>query len=159
MKPSAASLVFAALLAASLSGKLLANRAAPEPDAALLNASVAGLLHESGFRVRGERHGFATLVRAERPGCTILAGDYDPHGTFDEVFRQFARPVGLLRFAYRGRSYASAPKLRPLFEYYGQRELRRLGFAPERSPIVAYAASPECDVRGVAWGRVATLPA
>jgi hypothetical protein len=158
VKPSAASLALGLVLAASLSGKLLANRAVPEPDATRVRSGLSGLLVKSGFSVRGEPHGFAILVRAERPGCTILAGDYDPHGTFEEVFRQFARPIGPLRYAYRGRSLESAPKLRPLLEYYAQRELRRLGFAPERRPIVAYAASPRCDLRDLAWQRVATVP-
>src|SRR4051794_32361974 len=89
MKPSGASLALAALLVVSLSGKLLANRLAPEPDATLLDARIASLLDESGFEVRRESHGFASLIRGELPRCTILAGGYDPHGTFDEVFRQF----------------------------------------------------------------------
>ena len=159
MKSSSVSLLFAGLLATSLSGKLLASRAAPEPDGALLQTRLADFLKESGFRVRGEPHGFAILVRAERPGCTILAGDYDPHGTFDAAYRQFAAPVGALHFAYRGRSSESAPKLRPLFEYYGQRELRRLGFVPPRNPIIAYAASPGCAADSLPWRRLDTLPA
>ena len=159
MKSSSASLLFAGLLAASMSGKLLANRMAPEPDGAVLNTRLAALLRESGFQVHGESHGFANLVRAERPGCTMLAGDYDPHGTFDAAYRQFAAPIGPLHFSYRGRSFESAPKLRPLLEYYGQRELRRLGFAPARNPIVAYAASPGCKADGLSWRRLGTLPA
>jgi hypothetical protein len=158
MKPSAASLVFAALVAASLSGKLLANRMEPAPDAALFDASVAGLLREGGFAVALESHGFAILERGRRPGCTILAGDYDPHGTFDETFRQLAAPVGPLRFAWRGRSFDAAPKLRPLLDFYVRRELRRIGMAPGRTPIVAYAASPGCDAGDLAWERVAYLP-
>jgi hypothetical protein len=158
MKRSAASLVFAGLLAASLSGKLLANRMEPAPDAALLDAAVAGLLRADGFRVAPESHGFAILLRGRRPGCTILAGDYDPHGTFDETFRQLAAPVGPLRFAWRGRSFDAAPKLRPLLDFYVRRELRRIGMAPARTPIVAYAASPGCDLDGLAWQRVAFLP-
>jgi len=62
-----------------------------------------------------------------------------------------------LRFAYRGRVYDSAPKLRPLFAYFAARELRRIGVAAPRTPIVAYAASAGCDLRGLQWQRVAVL--
>jgi hypothetical protein len=131
---------------------------APEPDSARLNAGVAGLLRDSGFRVREEQHGFLRLVRAERPGCMLLAGDYDPHGTFDQAFRQFAVPIGPLRFAYRGRAAEAAPKLRPLLEYYYERELRRIGVPAGRAPIVAFAATPGCRAADLPWRRVAALP-
>ena len=115
-------------------------------------------MRADGFRVAPESHGFAILMRGERPGCTILAGDYDPHGTFDETFRQLAVRVGPLAFAYRGRSYAAAPKLRPLLDFYVRRELRRVGMAQARTPIIAYAASPGCDAGRLAWQRLAVLP-
>lgn len=158
MKLSAASLVFAGLAAASLSGKLLATRMEPAPDAALFDAALAGVLRVDGYRVAPESHGFAILLRGQRPGCTILAGDYDPHGTFAETFRQLAVPIGPLRFAYRGRSFDSAPKLRPLLDFYVRRELHRIGLGPARTPIIAYAAAPGCDAGRIAWARLAVLP-
>jgi hypothetical protein len=158
VKLSHASLLFAGLAALSLSGKLLANRMEPAPDAGLLDARLAGLLRAGGYRVAPESHGFAILLRGQRPGCTILAGDYDPHGTFDETFRQISARIGPLRFAYRGRSAASAPKLRPLLDFYVRRELRRVGMTPARMPIIAYAASPGCGADRLAWSQLAVLP-
>ncbi|MDB5691384.1 MAG: hypothetical protein JWO81_447 [Alphaproteobacteria bacterium] len=158
MKSSAVNSAFALLLAASLAGKLLAERRAPEPDRSLFYAEAAGLLRQNGFDVSPEPHRFEILLRARSPGCTLLVGDYTPYGTFAEAFRQLAAPVGPLRFAWRGRSYERAPKLRPLLEYYGQRELRRIGLATARTPIVAFAASPGCDLSRISWQRLAILP-
>jgi hypothetical protein len=159
VKLSPAELSFALLLAASLSGKLLASGAAqPGPDQGSLNLRTADLLRAGGFTVTAEPHKFETLLRAERRGCRLLAGAYDPRGTFAEAFRQLAAPVGPLRFAYRGESYDRPPKLRPLLEYYSQRELRRIGLAPALTPIVAYAATPGCEVGAIAWQRLAVVP-
>jgi hypothetical protein len=158
VKSSALDLAFALALVTSLAGKLLANRPAPVPDQGLFNAEAARLLRQSGFDVSPEPHKFAILLRARRPGCDLLVGDYAPYGTFGEAFRQLAAPVGPLRFAWRGISYDRAPKLRPLLEYYGQRELRRVGLPAVRTPIVAYAASPGCDLSRISWQRLAILP-
>jgi hypothetical protein len=154
-----ASAGFAALLALSLAGKLLANQAPPGADPGLFVRSAGAMLRDGGFEASVEPRKAVILVRGARGGCRLILGEYDPHGTFAELYRELAAPVGPLRFAWRGRVYEAAPKVRGLAAFYGWRELRRIGLAPPRAPIAAWAATPGCDTGRLDWGRLASLPA
>ena len=159
MRYSRASLVLGGLLALSLGGKLAASAAPPGPDPAAAAAAAASALAGAGFAAR--------LVRMERsPGivveavlgrCRVVAGDHPPHGTFAAVYRDLARPVGPLRYAYRGRLRDREPKLAALADFYLWRELRRIGVSARRAPLLAVAASPACDLAPVDWTRTALV--
>jgi hypothetical protein len=157
VKPSF-SLVFAALLALSLVGKLAANTATPDADPALFNAAGAAALRAAGFAPVEERRPFGTILRARRGPCRLLLGEYDPHGTFDALYRELAAPIGPLRFAWRGKVYARVPKVRALGGFYLWRELRRIRIQAPRAPLAAWAASPGCDPASIDWRRLASLP-
>lgn len=159
MKSSTASLAFGALLLASLAGKLAASGTSPEPDNALFAARAAALLRAEGMATQSEQRPLGMLVYGRRAGCTIMVGEYTPYGTFADVFARRAAPVGPLRFVYRGRRYAKAPKLAPLISFYLRRELLRIGLATPRMPIAAIAVSPGCGPTEPDWAALATLPA
>lgn len=156
---SAASLAFAALIGLSLAGKLLANQAPPDPDRRAFDTSARSMLEAAGLATRSDARRFGTLLSGSSGGCRLILGEYDPHGTFAELFRHLAAPVGPLRFAWRGRVYARAPKTAGLAGFYVWRELRRVGVAAPRAPIAAWAASPGCDSARLDWSRLARLPA
>ncbi|MBV9929870.1 MAG: hypothetical protein JO013_02870 [Alphaproteobacteria bacterium] len=156
---SSASLGFAALLAASLAGKLAANVAPPGPDPRLFDAAAAAMLREAGFAVSTERRGFGTLLIARRPACAVIVAEYDPHGTFAERHRELAAALGPLRYAWRGRVFDDVPKVAALTSFYVWRELRRVGVAAPRAPLAAWAAAPRCDISRIDWRRLASLPA
>jgi hypothetical protein len=158
VKPSA-SLVFAGLLALSLAGKLAANTAPPDANSALFLAAGAAALRAAGFDVVEERRPSGTILRGREGSCRLLLGEYDPHGTFDQRYRELAAPIGRLRFAWRGRVYGEVPKVRALAGFYLWRELRRVRIAAPRAPLAAWAASPGCDTRRLDWRRLASLPA
>jgi hypothetical protein len=155
---SSANLAFAALLAASLGGKLLASRPAAKVDRAGFARQAASFLRASGYAVEVGRIPINPLIYGTRAGCRLMIGDYDPHGTMANVFDRAARPVGPLHFYYRGVAYGSAPKLRPLTEYYVRRELVQIGRPVARRPVLAVAASPGCDLAALDWSQLATLP-
>ena len=152
-----ASPIFAALLLVSLAAKAAVTAPSADPDPRRFAGEAAAMLRARGFATLFDRHTFAILVEGRRGSCRLLVGDYNPYGTFADRFDQLARPVGPLRFAYRGALHAQAPKVVPLLDFYMSRELRRVGFHARRHPIVAVAASPGCDLAPFDWGRLAAL--
>jgi hypothetical protein len=155
MKSSIPSLAFGVLLLLGVGAKLLTNRPAPELSLAPFRQEGARLLRAKGYRVRVDPAG---PLRGSKSGCRVLLGDYSPYGTFADLYREMARPIGPLHFAYRGERYAEAPKLRPLIELYVEREFRRLGWRVRRHPIAAVAATPGCGVDEDGWQGLASLP-
>ena len=156
---SPARLALACLLALSLGAKLAFSAAPPGPDPAATAAAASSALARAGFDaqvVRMDRSP-GILVTAQRGGCRLLAGDYPVHGTFAAVYRGLAAPLGTLRFVHRGRMHARAPKLAGLADFYLWRELRRIGVAARRAPVVAVAASPACDLARIDWAPAARV--
>jgi hypothetical protein len=157
VKPSP-SFAFGLLLALSLAGKLAANQAAAGPDPRRFDAEAAAMLRAAGFAAAVEHRPFGSLLHGGKSGCRLILAEYDPHGTFAELLRELAAPVGPLRFAWRGRVYTAAPRTQALVHFYLWRELRRVRIAAARAPLAAWAASPGCDTRSLDWNRLATLP-
>ena len=157
MRFSAASLVLGAVLALSLGAKLLANRSAPEPDPGLFAERAQAVLRAAGYQAVQNRQPSTILVYGRKGACRAMIGDYTPYGTLADRFAQHAAPIGPLRFAWRGATYAEPPKLRPLTEYYVRRELLRIGLGTPRAPIAAIALSPGCAPPDLA--PLETLPA
>ncbi len=157
--PLAASLTAAALLALTLSPKLVAAETPQRRDNKVFVRDITRLLADAGFQTRSERRPLGVAVFGTRPGCAIMIRESVPHGTYLNVLEQLARPYGRLRFIYRGRISETAPKALPLLDFYIFRELGRIGIRIPRAPILAVAAKPDCDVGGIPWNRVATLEA
>jgi len=150
---------FAALLVLSLMGKILANAAPPGADSGVFDRAALAMLRDAGFAASSEARGFGTLLHGTSGGCALILTEFDPHGTFTQRYTELAAPLGPLRYAWRGRVYTAAPRRRALVDFYVWRELRRVRIAAPRAPLVAWAASPGCDIRGLDWRRLASLPA
>ncbi len=86
-----------------------------------------------------------------------MIAEQDPRGTFTDLLAVFGRPFGPLRYVWRGALHDAVPRGATV-EYYLQRELRRLGSAPERHPVFAVAAGPDCAVERLPWTGIAALP-
>jgi hypothetical protein len=145
------------LVLVTLAAKAALIAPAPEPNSRRVAIEAAAMLGARGFATAFERRPLGTLLHARRDGCRMLLGDYAPPEIFAVPFAERARPIGPVRFVYRGRIYAKAPKLVPLTDFYLYRELRRLGIGAERHPIVA-VASRGCALSRFDWGRLAALP-
>lgn len=152
-----ASFAFAALLLISLAAKAALIAPAPEPDSHRVAGEAAAMLRDQGFLTAFESRPLGILVHARRGGCRLLVVDYNPYGTFAATIAERARPVGPLRFVYRGELYAQAPKLVPLLDFYVYRELRRVGIGARRHPIAAIAWQG-CDLARFDWRRLAAMP-
>lgn len=149
---------FAALLVLTIATKLTATRSQDGVDRDLFAASVTTMLAERGYDTSLSERPSGKIVEADKGNCHILVREYKPDGTFATAIAEQARAIGSLHFAYRGELLGEAPKIRPLIEYYTRRGAQRFGLTPPRAPIVAVAASPDCDIAALPWDRLATLP-
>jgi hypothetical protein len=149
--------MLAGLLVLSLGLKLAASRSEPLPDGQLFASQVSRFLERDGYSTATELRPLGMMVTAQRDGCRLAIRNYPPHGTLAETYVRLARPIGPLHFVYRGRVSDRAPKLVPLTEYFIGRELRRLGVAAPRAPILAVAASPACDITHLRWETISTF--
>jgi hypothetical protein len=145
------------LLVLSLGLKLGASRGEPLPDGQLFASQVSRFLEREGYSTAAELRPLGIMVTAQRDGCRLAIRNYPPHGTLAQTYAHLARPVGPLHFVYRGRVSDRAPKLVPLIEYFIGRELRRLGIAAPRAPILAVAATRGCDIGRLKWGALSTF--
>jgi len=155
----AASVGLVTILLLSVLGKLIAARPDPSPDAAPVATVLAGVFSDSGLeaRVIETRHAPGVYVEARVGECHILAGDYPSNDTYADVYQALAGPFGSLHYAYRGVLQARPPKLRALFDFYLWREIRRVGLPRRRAPVIAVAATPDCDLTKIDWRRVAAV--
>jgi hypothetical protein len=145
------------LLVLSLGLKLGASRSEPLPDEQLFASQISRFLESAGYSTAAELRPLGMKVTAWRGGCRLAIRNYPPHGTLAQTYSRLARPVGPLHFVYRGQVTDRAPKLLPLIEYFIGRELRRLGIAAPRAPILAVAASRGCDIGRLRWGAISTF--
>ncbi len=154
---SGAKFLLAGLLGLSLAGKLAASR--PDPAVPEAISAVHRLLSSSGFRshVVDRSRSPRRIVSASRGACRLILGEYPPHSEMKDVYAALAKPVGPLRFVYRGGVYEAEPKMRSLFEQFLWREMGRVGIAAPRAPVLAFAASASCDIEKIDWHEVATV--
>ena len=155
---SSISLAFAALLALTLAGKLLAARAAPARDEALALRTAAGVAARAGLTPTLGRSVLGPYLRATGAGCTLAVREAVEGSTFAPAYARLARDVGPVAYVYRGRMSAEAPNLLAAADYQLWRGLRRLGIAARRHPVLAVAASPGCASRTFDWSPVTSLP-
>jgi hypothetical protein len=143
----------ALLLTLSLAGKAAWSAPAPEPDPRGPAEAARIVLAQAGFTTRIVELDRSPGILAEgvRGRCHILAGDWPPHGTFADVYRNLGSRLGDLRFISQGSVTREPPKLRALIEFYLWREQRRIGIAAAREPVIAVASTPDCDVESLGW--------
>jgi hypothetical protein len=128
------------------------------PDAALFLARAEALLRGQGFTTARVVRRFGTVLIGSRGPCRLMVGDYPPDGTLAEPLAAEGRSVGPFHYVWAGETSERAPKFRPLVEFYVKRELGRVGFHPDRRPILAVAANAGCTGMPVDWTPLASLP-
>ena len=139
----ALSVAAAAILLVTLGIKLATLGAKPAVDGRRFLADLGSALSREGFAVSVQGARMRRIV-AERADCRIKARYYPPHGTLQDAIEDLGRPIGPTRYFYRGAWRSAPPKVRPLMEYYLQRELARVGIAMPMPAVVAVSASPAC---------------
>lgn len=150
---------FIALIAVTLQLKIFTLRSDPPTSAEIVLLRLQEMLRKQGMAVQLRPDvPLGAIVLANRDRCRLWARDYLPYGTFLTDFREQAKPFGRLMFVYRGVLYLRPPKIDPLFRSYIAREIARASLRPSRSPIVAVAASRQCELNSMAWSSIAEVP-
>lgn len=158
MKSSrAASLILAALVVASLSGKAL-TRQPPEPDTRLFTQAVDQGLRTRGFEVTRRTLLSGVYLYGERGDCRLMVTEQDAFGTLADRNAQFAREIGPLHYVWRGRRYEAAPRVAILTRFLVRREMVRIGLSPPRQPLGVVAGGPGCSLPDMAGLIPVDLP-
>jgi hypothetical protein len=155
----ATSLLFAALIAASLGGKLAARESVPKPNPLPFLQAAESALQEAGFSTEVRRSRLGLFLYGRAGECRIMVREMMEGATYAEGSRLTARAIGPTVYLYRGRILAEAPNALPFAEYYLWRGLHRIGIATARRPLAAIARSSGCGSRTVDWSSLAALPA
>jgi hypothetical protein len=153
-----AKLGFAALLAATLAGKLLARDAAPPRDEGLFLGTAAAVAAKAGLTPRLGRSKLGPVLHAEAPGCTLMLREATEGSTFAPAYSRLAESVGPVVYVYRGQASADAPNVLATVDHQLWRGLHRLGIATRRHPVVAVATSSGCEARSFDWSPLESLP-
>ena len=104
-----------------------------------LGAALAG----AGYAVTVPRPDLP-IVRGEQAGCTITARVLDPHGIYRDT-ELLKLPRGwTVAYGWRGEWQQSLPRLGPLVEYYGARQLARFGVKAEHAPVIMVSNQGGC---------------
>ena len=146
-----------ALLALGLLLKVATNGADTAQNPQLVGTRVAEMLTANGLESQHAVYPIGPEILANKGACRMVVWEYSPHGTTANVLEELARPYGSLRYAFRGKLYSRPPKVEPLIDFFSWREMKRLGIDAARSPVLAIAASPGCNVDRFNWGQVAKL--
>lgn len=154
---SRVSFFFLAILLLSLALKIGTTQQQDEIEPGLVERAAVGMLTEKGYAVSVEKRSWSPLVRGEKDGCSLLILVRDPTGSTLNRIAQLAKPVGPVRYVYRGSIFAEPPFLDPLIRVRVVRQLRQLGIRTGFSPVLAVAASPQCDLKIFDWSRLASI--
>ncbi len=142
-----------ALVLLSLAGKAAVNREDQNP--AILEhtfaLAVQRQLSQAGFTTNVERWPTGVTIQAQEGACRMWVRESSPHGTMRNIYDELAKPLGPLRFIYRGATFEEPPKLDPMLRFFFNREMARLGIKTSRSPIYAVASSSVCDLHSIQW--------
>ncbi|MGZ8286467.1 MAG: hypothetical protein ACXW27_14765 [Allosphingosinicella sp.] len=152
------SLGFAALLAATLAGKLLAADAAPPRNEGLFFRTAAAVATKAGLIPRLGRSKLGPVLYAEAPSCVLMLREATEGSTFEPAYSRLAKSVGPVVYVYRGQASADAPNMLASADHQLWRGLHRLGIATRRHPVVAVATSSGCAARSFDWSPLESLP-
>ena len=138
--PSAAALL---VIAASLALKLAVQHADVGEDQRAAVQALGDALVRDGYAVSVARPE-VPVVQAQRAGCRLRARLLDPHGTYRDT-ELLKLPRGwTVAYGWRGSWRETLPRLGPLLEYYGARELARLDRAASRVPVIMLSSQSGC---------------
>lgn len=139
------SLAFALLATVSLALKERARSLAGGVPQGQVTGLLARAMAARGFAVTIEPHRFqSAVVIGVRGACRLGARDASGGAALDDVFRQQASGIGVLRYLYRGRLHDRLPRIRLFVDRIVPQTLDRVGIRLERPVPVALAASAGC---------------
>lgn len=141
----AALVVFAAV---SLTAKAMLGPtivAPPSEGPQSVEARLVSILHEQGFGTSVRPLKIQSpIIYGTRGRCTLSVRNAFGGAAAESLYREDARPIGPIRYLYKGQIFNSPPTLRIHFAVIEASLLRSVGLRPAMHIPLALAASPGC---------------
>jgi hypothetical protein len=136
-----------AALALTLGLKLVVFRQVyARPDDPAHAQAMVSLLTAEGFKVETRPMMARLALTGHRSGCKVAATRIDGRGHGRDRFLVAWAERGPVSYYYRGATYASFPRVRPLLEEQFWRLLQPLTGGGSFRPVIAFARSEDCPV-------------
>lgn len=149
------------LLALSVGIKLVhGSHTRPDPAAWLAKHAVASLLRRQGFRVdpASIRQTDTPVVQAVTDTCNLLVVAAAPQGWHRDLVHRLAVPGDRVFFVVHGRIYDDQPLWRTWSYHYWRLANHLIGRRLPDHPVFGIVASDTCNLRGLPWTDIATIP-
>jgi hypothetical protein len=138
-------LLFAAMLGASLGFKAWMTNFDSVADARRLQADLTALLHHQGYAVTlRDSHYLGPVFVASKGSCRLELRDATDAQGMEDALARDALGHGRLSFAWAGQPYASMPFSRVQWAEWKQRSLARLGFDSAITPVFSLVKTDQC---------------
>jgi hypothetical protein len=150
----ASKLLFAALLIATLSLKVLVIRTQPgsEQREATVKTQIACFLTRHGFQLDPAA---SIGVSAHSGGCRLFIAEVAYQGWHRDSVRRLAAPGDQLLFFFRGRMYPDQPVWLTRVSGQWTSVLQNLGLNAPSDPVLGIVASPVCNLNAMPWQELA----
>lgn len=147
-------LVFAALIAVSLSLKFLILRSDVAVDPLAVAIKVAALAEARGMTSRLQPMFGGNAVLAAKGACEIGIRAIPPSGELDQsATREFSR-FARLRYSFQGSLSPQRPRYWPLITYQWARAMNRMGLALPWTPLLLVGDNGHCPAALLDFGTI-----
>ncbi len=156
MKHYGLKLFFAAAVALTLALKV--NQGMPAPaDPELFENAVAWFLGQHGFASSLETRSRWVFVQAKSENCRMLIREAEPHGWDNSRIEFLTKEVGQVKYVFDGVVYEHEPFPAPVIGQYWAILRSKMGLSPNRHPVLAVAASDDCQIDRLPWRELSIL--
>jgi hypothetical protein len=142
----------------TLALKLVFHEREPVPThPEVLGEAIASFLLQHGFESRVEIRLGQTVVYANAGKCRMMISEAEPHGLNRSGIELRAKSVGRLSYIFDGKVHEQEPFLAPVIRDYWTRAQFKMGFNTSRHPMLAVAASDDCEIDALPWSEISVL--
>lgn len=137
--------VFALILAASVTGKLLLVAGDVAVDQCGMANELVALLGRRGMTATVSNTLEAPIVAVSKGECRFAIRLLPVSGELDRLTRFDFRGWERIRYQYRGNWFAAVPRGQPYLRYEAARAANRMGWAKTWTPVFAVADNRRCS--------------
>ena len=151
-------LFLAGAFALTLALKLVFHEREPVlTDPEVLGEAIGSFLFHHGFESRVEIKSGRAVVYANAGECRMMISEAESHGLNRSGIELRAKPVGRLSYIFNGTVHEQEPFLAPVIRDYWTRAQFKMGFNPSSHPMLAVAASDDCEIDALPWSELSIL--
>jgi hypothetical protein len=151
--------LFLLLLSLSTGTKLFVGAPGTTDEQAAAKVAISIFLNRYGFLVNDvDDQTKSPFVTAYKGECRFLLAAVAPQGWDRDIIHRLGAPNDRVFFVVDGEVYEDQPRWRTWIQFYLRRLNRYIGRRLAVRPTLGAIASPECDVRHLAWQDFPKLP-